>query len=277
MAQKVIPVAVDTKTLTAMTGLSRQRLDKLRKDPKSGFPKPSRIGRSVRYNVEEVMQWLEAVKAGNSALLQKMVQRNLVQPGTQKVPAPCPVQQPTHKAMPTVAEVNLANKKTCSTILAKGQRCVGNLIETADGPPTKYYRVLPRSMVDPTALRSTHRIVLHQVYLAGGKAIQKQTKTDVALPCFNTPQVDTKEIKSPTYIGGAEVGGPAPLEGPDVEALKQDYDRGLSLDALCILHHIGKTRASKLLRAAGARIRKPGRSRTAPTDTSQLSCSAALP
>lgn len=260
MAQKVIPVAVDTKTLTDMTGLSRQRLDRLRKDPTSGFPKPSRIGRSVRYNVEEVMQWLEAMKSGNSALLQEMVQKNHGQQGAKTVPASCPVQRPAIKERPTIAELNIANKRTCSATLANGQRRVGSLIETADGPPAKYYRVVPQHETDPAALGSTHLIVHHQIYFAGGKANRMQTTTDVPLPSVNVSQVGIKQLEPVTANGNADTEAPAPFEKPSLEALKLDYERGLSLDALCSLHHIGKTRVSKLLRLAGTEIRKPGRS-----------------
>lgn len=277
MAQKVIPVAVDTKTLTAMTGLSRQRLDKLRKDPTSGFPKPSRIGRSVRYIVEEVMQWLDATKTGNSALLQEMVRRNDVQQATQKVQIPSPVLRPASKTRPTVAEVNLANKKTCTATLAKGQRCVGNLIETADGPPTKYYRLLPQHIADPKALGATHLIVHHQICFAGGKAIEMQTTTNVPLPSANASQAEAKELESVTTIGISEADAPVTFGTPSLEALKLDYERGLSLDVLCGLYHIGKTRVSKLLRAAGAQIRQPGRAKTAIANPSRLPCSAVIP
>lgn len=259
MAQKVIPVAVDTKTLTAMTDLSRQRLDKLRKDPKSGFPKPSRIGRSVRYNVEEVMQWLEAMKSGNSALLQEMVKKSHGQQAVQTAPAPRPVQRPANKAKPTVAELSTANKKACSATLAKGQRCVGSLIETADGPPAKYYRLVPRNLADDTALASTHLIVHHQMYFAGSKAIKMQTASDFPPPSANACQVGIKELEPAAAIGDADTEASAPFVTTTPEALKLDYERGLSLDALCSRYHIGKTRVSKLLRAAGVQIRKPGR------------------
>jgi predicted DNA-binding transcriptional regulator AlpA len=214
MAQKVIPVAVDTKTLTAMTGLSRQRLDKLRKDAKSGFPKPSRIGRSVRYNVEEVMQWLEAMKSGNSALLHVMVQKNHGQQAANTVPAPCPVQRPAIKARPTIAELNIANKKTCSATLTKGQRCVGSLIETTDGRPAKYYRLVPQHVADPTALASTHLIVHHQIYLAGGKAIKMQTTTDVPPPSVSASQIGIEELEPVTANDNADTEAPAPFETP---------------------------------------------------------------
>jgi predicted DNA-binding transcriptional regulator AlpA len=259
MAQTVIPVAVDTKTLTAMTGLSRQRLDKLRKDVKSGFPKPSRIGRSVRYNVEEVMQWMEAMKSGNSALLQELVQKNHGQRAAQTVPAPCPLQRPAIKTRPTIAELNIANKKACSTTLAKGQHYVGSLIETADGPPAKYYRVVPQHAADLAALGSTHLIVRHQIYFAGGCTVKKTT-SDVPLPGDNVSQVGIKELEPATSIDNAEVETPTPLGAPAIEALKLDYESGLSLDVLCSRYHIGKTRVSKMLRAAGAQLRKPGRS-----------------
>lgn len=261
MAQKVVPVAVDTKTLTAMTGLSRQRLDKLRKDPTSGFPKPSRIGRSVRYFVEDVMQWLEAMKACNLELLHKMVQKNHVQQATQEVLTLCPVQRPAIKTKPTVAEVSAANKKTCSLVPSKGQRCVGNPIETADGLPAMYFRLIPRLSTDHRGLGLTHAIIPHRTDLVAGPAktmpsIAHERPTAISADpvAFNSSAIALTDARTDS----GEVGA-APTRTVTAQELKLDYESGLNLDALCTRHHIGKSKASKLLREAGTKIRKPGR------------------
>ena len=251
MAKEVIPVAVSTKTLCAMFGLSRQRVHELEKDPNSGFPVPSRIGSSVRHTVEAVALWFETQKGDSSFLLPKPVQK--------KAPAVvftmvAPIQKvhPTHKTLPTVAEVSKANAKVFAATPRKGQRCVGNMIETVDGVAVKYFQIIPRHRNDPKSLSSTHQVVYHQTQLTGRKSI-------VVLDAVNAPAptITTSRVEQSLSIQATSKRIPSEV---NPEALKRDYETGLSLDALCQLHHVGKSRASKLLRAAGAQIRKPGRS-----------------
>jgi predicted DNA-binding transcriptional regulator AlpA len=52
----------------------------------------------------------------------------------------------------------------------------------------------------------------------------------------------------------------------NIQHMKQRYEAGYSLDQLCREFRIGKARLSEALRAAGAQLRKPGRSRSISTD-----------
>lgn len=278
MAQRVIPVAVDTKTLTAMTGLGRQRLDKLRKDPTSGFPKPSRIGRSVRYIVAEVMQWLIANREGSSIVLPEAEQKKA--PAASIVKA-VPIQkvQPARKTKPTLAEVNRANAKVLAATPRKGQRCVGNMIETADGVIAKHFQMIPRHCDDGESLMSTHLIVHHKTHLWGRKPVrvveavtELETNASQAIGDFSA-----SEKASSSHI---EISYHQPDSGRAneviPETLKRDYESGLSLDVICKRYHIGKSKLSKLLRAAGAQIRKPGRARDKSTSTILVATQGAI-
>ena len=251
MAKEVLPVAVSTKTLCAMFGLSRQRVYELEKDPNSGFPVPSRIGRSVRHIVEAVALWIETQKGGSSFVLPKPVP---MKAPVVAITAVASIQKvhPTHKTLPTVAEVSKANAKLFAATPRKGQRGVGNMIETADGVAVKYFQMIPRHRNDPKSLSFTHQVVHHQTDLTGRKPIVVLKAANVPAPNITTSRVE----QSPSI---PTISNHVPSE-VDPEALKRDYETGLSLDALCQLHHVGKSRASKLLRSAGAEIRKPGRS-----------------
>jgi len=48
----------------------------------------------------------------------------------------------------------------------------------------------------------------------------------------------------------------------NIQYMRQRYEAGYSLDQLCREFRIGKSRLSEALRAAGAQLRKPGRSRS---------------
>jgi predicted DNA-binding transcriptional regulator AlpA len=234
-----------------MFGLSRQRVYELEKDPNSGFPVPSRIGRSVRHIVEAVARWIETQKGGSSFVLPKPMP---LKAPVVAITAVAAIQKvlPTHKTLPTVAEVSKANAKVFAAIPSKGQRGVGNMIETANGVAVKYFQMIPRHLNDPKLLSSTHQVVHHQTYLTGRKPIVVLEAVNLPAPNITTSRVEqSPSIQTTSNHIPSEV---------NPEALKRDYEAGLSLDALCQLHHVGKSRASKLLRAAGAEIRKPGRS-----------------
>jgi hypothetical protein len=126
------------------------------------------------------------------------------------------------------------------------------MIETADGVAVKHFQMIPRHSNDPKSLRSTHQIVRHRTYVVGRKPVVESKAVNVPAPNITTSRVEqSPSIQTTSNHILSEV---------KPEALKRDYETGLSLDALCQLYHVGKSRASKLLRAAGAQIRKPGRS-----------------
>jgi predicted DNA-binding transcriptional regulator AlpA len=56
MPKLVSPLWADTKTACAITGFCRQRLHELQKT--SGFPQPIKIGRSSRYAVDAITDWM---------------------------------------------------------------------------------------------------------------------------------------------------------------------------------------------------------------------------
>ncbi len=167
------------------------------------------------------------------------------------VVAPLQKLRPTHKSLPTVAEVSKANAKVFAATPRKGQTCVGNMIETADGVAVKHFQMFPRHRKDPKSLGFTHLVIHHQTYLTG-------RKPNVVLEAVNAPAptITTSRVEQSLSIQATSNHIPSEV---NPEALKRNYETGLSLDALCQLHHVGKSRASKLLRAAGAQTRKPGR------------------
>jgi hypothetical protein len=166
--------------------------------------------------------------------------------------APLQHAYPVFKTKPTVSDVTKANARTFAATPRKGQRCVGNMIETADGVAVKFFQMLPRHRNDPKSLGFTHLVVHHQTSFTGRKPSAVLAAVNVPAPNITTSRVEqSPSLQATSNHVPSEV---------NQEALKRDYETGLSLDALCKLHHVGKSRASKLLRAAGAQIRKPGRS-----------------
>ena len=49
------PMAAIRKML--LGGCSQSTLERLRRNPEAGFPKPLKLGRAVLFNIEEVRQW----------------------------------------------------------------------------------------------------------------------------------------------------------------------------------------------------------------------------
>jgi predicted DNA-binding transcriptional regulator AlpA len=264
MAIEFIPVAVSTKKLCALFDLTRQRINELEKDPESEFPEPSRIGRSVRHNVQAVAQWFESKKRGRPIILREALQGY---PPAVSIKVANPVQyiQPSPKPKPFVAEVDAANAKVLAATPREGQRCVESLIETADGVMVKFVQLIPRHCDDPEPLSATHKVVRRQAISLGLKPIKELETTEQrekSEASTTPPKVHCDEPK-PSFSSLMVAGYHRPIVGrsraPVPAALKQDYESGLSLDALCKRYHLGKSNLSTLLRDAGVPIRKPGR------------------
>jgi predicted DNA-binding transcriptional regulator AlpA len=261
MAKEISPVAVSTKKLCAMFDLTRQRVNQLERDPDSGFPKPSRIGRSVRHNVAAVLKWLESMNGGSTAVQPKPLETkapvvaHIMATSLQKA-------QPAQKALPTVAEVKVANAKVLALTPREGQKCYGNMIETAEGVPVKFFRMIPRHRDDPNFLSSTHQVVRYRSDPMLGKPIMKPKVVDKSEP-MSKPNKGDSCAPEPGFSSPAESGYRQPSVGRAAEvspdAMKGDYESGLSLDAICKRYRIGKSRASMILLVAGAAMRKPGR------------------
>ncbi len=265
MVKEFFPVAVSTKTLCAMFDLNRQRVNELEKDPHSGFPKPSRIGTSVRHFVADVAQWLESQRGGRPIRLRETEQGYLP---VVSIMAAGPVQylQPSPKAKPSVAEVDAANAKALAVTPRDGQRRLESMIETADGVMVQFIQLSPRRCDDPEPLSATRKVVRHVAIPIGHKSIMDVETVDQpekSEASTTPPKVDCEERK-PQFDTSMVLEYHRPIVGRSSALmpaeLKQDYESGLSLDALCKRYHLGKSNLSKLLRDAGVPIRKPGRS-----------------
>lgn len=122
MELKLNQVSIDTKGVIEMTTFCRQRLNEIRKDPALGFPEPLKVGRSVRWLVSDILQWLQAMKRSNSELLESLVsKKSSVDPKPlKKVAAPEPAE---HSQMPqksreyTQAEAKVENQQIFATPL----------------------------------------------------------------------------------------------------------------------------------------------------------------
>jgi predicted DNA-binding transcriptional regulator AlpA len=275
MLKEITPVAVDTKTLSAMFSLSRQHLNRLEKDPNSGFPPPFRIGRSVRHSVQAVTRWLEATTGSNAALLQNPVQKKVAPRVAHSKPLVvlASIERTPFARKPdklTMAEVKRASEKARLATLETGQRCVGNMIDTKEGVPTMLFRLMPHRTKESARPATIFEVFPKRTFWVGGKPapIPKQvSKPSPAVPPDHADHTSTEAAittKASEIAHHQSQSGHAYMVSP--EALKFDYETGLNLDALCKRYHIGKSRASKMLRAAGARMRKAGRSKFSSED-----------
>lgn len=257
MTIELNPVSVDTKGLVRMTGFCRQRLSAIRKDPALGFPEPSVIGRSLRWLVSDVLQWLQAMKSSNAAMLNSLV--------SQKVPVglkPSRTQPAVRWTLPlvksptpTAAEIETANHQALAARLEPGEYRHGALVKTQEGVPIMRYRVMGRALgasaLPRTSVQIRRKITFtpgtpqhvqercraaRAALPAGGKSAAPRTKEPISLPLTGIP---AKEVS--------------------LADLKVHYESGQSLDILCKQYRMGKSRLSKLLRQAGAQMRSAGR------------------
>lgn len=245
----------DSKAVRLLTGFSRQHINKLENNPKSGFPKGIRIGKNVRYDLIEIDQWMQAHKAGNEGWLQKIIdakEENADEHAVKKLPKP----QPYKKAMkPSLAQIHATNRKVLATRLDSGQIIVRSDRKTSEGARAEAFRIVRIAPKPPRCL--------------GLRPIRFEHRPKKTYPPGGLIPIDTALATEP-LTGSQATSDVAPLNSALeyatlLEAIKAAYEGGMTVDQLCQQFRIGKTRASKLLRNSGAHVRKPGRKGDSPS------------
>lgn len=240
------PFLVDTKGVCAMTGFSRQRISAIRKDPSMAFPPALAVGRSVRFRVEDIRRWLDALAGGAPALAALAAER--VAGNAKKAVAPVVrsiLLKPSPR--PTVALVEEENRRVLAIPPQPGVVRVGRMVKTKEGGEVLSHR----------------RIALKSQPPAPTKRFEVEMKTRRMLPPGAIYGATPELTGAKATLDVAALGPRIDLSGsPTAELLaklRADYEGGKSLDALCAENKIGKSRLSKLLRSAGAAMRPPGR------------------
>ena len=263
MKSELNVMSVDTKGLVKITGFCRQRLSAIRKDTSLGFPEPSQVGRSVRWLVSDVLQWLQGMKQKNATLPVDLASRKvpvgLKSTKTTRQTNPWPLALVTKTEKPTLAEVQAANVQTCAITLEPGQVRIGRSMVTREGTSIMRYSVAgvphKRGMPQITIRRKVtfgagvtqQDRARYFAVSSGALADMRQTK---AADKRSRPQEGHKDSVLPELSASLEV---------SLTELKSRYESGSSLDALCAQYRMGKSRLSKLLREANAQMRPAGR------------------
>lgn len=262
MPQLDMVASTDTKGVLMITGFCRQRLNVVRKDPELGFPEPSQIGRSLRWFVHEVVQWMQTKKRSSAAqldLASRKVPVGLKSTKTTRPPNPWPWALVAKTERPTLAEVQAANEQVCAMRLEPGQMRVGRAVLTREGKSVMRYRVigLPREGVTPL-ITIRRKVTFGVAVPAEARAryvveqqgelhySRRDNRNGMVSPLQERPTTRTP----PDHTASSEV---------SLTELKKQYESGSSLDALCAQHRMGKSRLSKLLREANAQMRPAGR------------------
>jgi hypothetical protein len=225
------PLLVDTKGLCAMTGFSRQRINAIRKDPSMAFPPALVVGRSVRFRVEDLKRWLDALAGGAPALAALAAERVAGNP----IKAVSPVVRSIllkPSPRPTVALVEEQNRRVLAIPPHPGVVRAGRMVKTKEGGEVLSHK----------------RIALKSQPPAPTKRFEVELRTRRILP---PPVIHAPE--------GPKIDLSGSPNAEKLALLRADYEGGKSLDALCAENKVGKSRLSKLLRSAGAAMRSPGR------------------
>lgn len=241
-------VTTDSKGASDITGFSRQRLHKIRKDLTLGFPEPIVVGRSIRWLVSDLMKWLQTMKLSDPELLarrnrlaQRLARASLAMPTPprrslllRKMP------------LPTVAQVEEANRAAFANLLLPGQLRVGRMVKTIEREVVWRYRVIgkPQENAVPT-FRPMVKVTRRGI---GRDITPNRLGENKAIVCASTGPA----AASPSQ------GHPKPVQLSLFE-MKADYESGKTLDAMCKTYRMGKGRLLKLLQAAGTEMRRPGR------------------
>lgn len=261
-SQEPAAITVDTKGACRITSLSRQRLHKLRNDPTSGFPKPSDVGRSVRWFVSDLIEWLRSKQRGNAQQSVPGVDKKVAlkaagtgkQPKSEKPRSRFLLNPTKVKVVPKVVELAAANRKVQAMKRQPGQKLLRRMIDTRDGArdwqyflfpstPGKGVRpvtVGPRKIFIPSNISEAER----QQLLARAAAMRATSASPPNPTAQATPKGDGNAQK--TEISLIEMKAAYEIEGK-------------SLDGLCKRYRMGKSRVLQLLREAGTEMRPSGR------------------
>lgn len=259
-AEQLAPLSIDMKGVTKLTGFGRQRISVFRKDLLLGFPEPLRIGRSLRWLVSDIQQWLQAMKRSNAELLGSLVSEKFsVSLKPSKKAAPPELARPSlmlQKARKyTQAEVEAGNQQAFATRLKPGQSRVSATVVTQEGASVMSYRLMGRPSAEPVSPFTPTQMRRKIVFLPGTSLDVKERflAAQAALAAPRIPAAPT--AKEPICLPLAGV----PAKEVLLADLKTYYEGGQNLDTLCKQYGMGKSRLSKLLREAGAQMRQPGR------------------
>ena len=275
MTIELNPLSVDTKGLVKMTGFCRQRLNVIRKDLKLGFPEPLIIGRSLRWLSSDIRQWLVAMKRSNADLLETLVSKKItvwLKPSKQ-ASAPKSASRALfllESPKPTLAEVQIANQRVLSTPLELGQSRIGTEIKTQEDDSIMRYRLISRGSVEKAPLAVT--VPIHRKFLFApgtpfdvkARRIADFERSDICeagIAAKGTPSTSVA-IEPPDPLLAGRL-----TQEVSLAALRTDYESGQNLDTLCKQYRMGKSRLSKVLREAGAKMRQPGRRPPSPQPT----------
>lgn len=241
----------DNKMVRVIFGLTRQYLNKLEKDPLSGFPLPIKHGKNTRHRLESVRHWHRAKEPGNEALMAELVSRRLAIESVKPAPAAATTAtKPRPLCKRTLSQIERHNSKVLASEINSDQVVIWSATTSKEGVKVKTYRLSPRM----SEMKSWAFATAHKLEIRPKKTLfrgQRPSATD-------TTQQPVQEV-----ITLAKSGPIASSKGPtadlNIVALKNAYDSGMSMDAICKQFRAGKTRVQRLLKRSGAQIRKPGR------------------
>ena len=261
MSKIVKPEWGDTLDVATLLHSTRRQVNRLARNPSSGFPPAIDFGNCSRHHLASVLMWMEAKKPGNEAQLAELIKKRLDidQKSAKSAVTPQSTAAPKTRATgtPTLSQVERRNAKVLTLHQKSGQQSGWSMKTTCEGAKVKSYRLLSPS--------SSSKLCGDEDLL---KVVLRPKKTYYPDGC---PTNASESAPSPSSeISGALVkcahSQPATnakrrVANLKMAELKDAYESGLSMDEICKQFNAGKTRVANLLHKSGAHIRKPGHNR----------------
>ena len=261
MERIVKPEWGDTSDVATLLHSSRRQVNKLARNPSSGFPPAIDFGNCSRHHLASVLMWMEAKKPGNEAQLAELIKTRLdidqkSAKGTvtlQSTAAP----KPRATGTPTLSQVERRNAKILTLHQKSGQQIGWSIKTTCEGAKVKSYRLLSPNA---TSMRcgdgNLLKVVLRpkKTYYPDG-CPKNASEPPPSLSCERTDAWDKHSHSQPATKANRRAANLKMVE------LKDAYESGLSMDEICKQFNAGKTRVANLLHKSGALIRKPGHNR----------------
>lgn len=244
MPKLVSPLWADTKTTCAITGFCRQRLHALQKT--SGFPRPTKIGRSTRYSVGAITEWMRRMSTDSFPVSTPLI----------AVEENARASNP-EKTTPTSKQKPIAGNSTPLTFTVVSPKKSTAMAGIEISPRKVTRRIAPEVGAQTVKLSITKK-----VWYAPGirEAIEARKAAEKMRSDLLAQSKQIAKTEDSNGLGGEcnTVGTSAtPLFTP--EHMKHDYESGMTLDALCKRYSMGKARISQKLKEAGTIMRRPGR------------------
>lgn len=244
MPKLVSPLWADTKTTCAITGFCRQRLHALQKT--SGFPRPTKIGRSTRYSVDAITEWMRQMSKGNTPASTPLVS----------------ISENARASKPKVTQLNAEPEPlamdgcTLSLTVEKPTKCTSALgIEIST-------RRVSRGTAHTTQSHVINLAITKKIKYAPGvrEAIEAREAEGQAQRNLLAQSQQFASTAHSNELGGEhDVSGSSDMPPFSQERMKHDYESGMTLDALCKRYSMGKARISQKLKESGTIMRRPGR------------------